>query len=199
VKLLSISLIVCVALLSLVVVCAHAAPSSWVDLRADSIMVGFSEAGLIEITIRYSVVNGMDHDELVTSEIGILFDGILVDTRPIEVTRSLNECRGFKTSAECDGDCYYSTVPPIQIGVCDWFYNYPPDTVRHEGCYCFAEKQAGPWGFPFFGQAVVSFVLDPGNAIWEPYEDNNSKSINLLPIATEPKSWSAIKAFFDED
>jgi hypothetical protein len=192
-KLLPASLAVFLAL-SLVAVSASGDPLSWVELRADSIAFHFPGHGLIEITAWYSVINNMDHDEVVVSDIAFSLDGEVIDIQPIDVTRSLNECRLFETPTECKGDCYVSPMPPIQLGMCQWFYRQPMDTIP-EGCFCFYSAQIVST-LPYSGQQTASFCLDPGNALWEPSEGNNRRSMFVGPVAAEQTSWGGVKVLY---
>jgi hypothetical protein len=196
-KLLSISLVLCLALSIYLAVTASSDEISWVELRADSISVSFPEPDLIEITAWYTIINNMDHDEIIMSDVAFFLDGEEFDAQEIDVTRSLNECRVFTTPADCQGDCYLSTIPPAQIGVCEWIIPQPGDSIP-EGCYCcFAAEVRST--IPYSGQDVASFCLDPGNGLWEPSEDNNWQSMLLGPVGTKETSWGGVKAIYKNE
>lgn len=194
-KLLMGSLIGFFALSLLTAAPVKADPLSWVDLRADEISFAFPGPGLIEITARYTVVNNMDHAETIVSDIGFIMSGALLEVKPIDVTRSLNECRVFNTPAECSGDCYVTTAPPI-IGVCEWVYHYPPDTIP-EICACFHSTEIKTT-LPYSGQEIIAFVLDPGNALWEPSENDNLMFMYVVPISSDRSSWGEIKTLYEK-
>lgn len=173
---------------------ASADPPYWVELRADGISFTFPGQGLIEIAAAYSILNNMDHDEVIVTDIAFELDGERIAVQPIDVTRSLNQCRFFSTPAECAGECYISQTPPIQLGVCAWYYPYPMDSIP-EGCFCTFSTEL-KITLPYAGEQTAAFCLDPNNALWEPSEGNNRRSMFIGPIVTDTNSWGSVKALY---
>ncbi|MEJ2720682.1 MAG: hypothetical protein P8181_06020 [bacterium] len=103
----------------------------------------------------------------------------------------MSNCDIFETPADCKGECYFNTVPPIEIGECTWFYTAPWDTVP-EACVCWKEFNKS-WIIPYDGQEMATFRLDPGGVVNEAREWNNSISVHVGSVATKPRTWGAIK------
>ncbi|UCG51060.1 MAG: hypothetical protein JSW58_12775 [Candidatus Latescibacterota bacterium] len=173
----------------------------WVDIRADSITFGFPAPDSIRLTAHYTFFSHMPMDTIIVSDIGFFLDDAPVYGEPIDVTRSYNNCHVFKTEAECKGECYYSSVPPIEIGECVWneAFGPPGDTIPGtEWCAC-EKKAQKSCTVHYSGEDFASFELDPGNMVEEPDESNNSVSVNVTGVAVKPSTWGRIKALFDEE
>lgn len=169
-------------------------PLSWVELRADSVVVAFPAPGWVEMTAHYTIINNLDVDTEIVSEVAFALDGVVFDVQPIDVTRSLNECRVFQTPQECTGDCYLSTYPPAVIGECVWYFNVQPDTVP-EGCFCSFKSEVRST-IPYANQGVASAALDPGGLIPEPIEENNVASLVFGPVPAQATTWGRLKVLY---
>jgi hypothetical protein len=175
---------------------------SWADLRADTIIFDFPAPDSIEVNCKFSIFNNTLFDTIIASEIGIFLDGIPMGGEPIDVTKSMNNCHVFNTSEECKGECYYTTIPPIEFGECEWYIvpvnPGPPDSiVTRPWCACMKDGEIS-WTVHYTGQDIVKFVLDPANVVWEPDETNNSFSTHLRPVAVRHETWGKIKSLYAE-
>jgi hypothetical protein len=50
----------------------------------------------------------------------------------------------------------------------------------------------------YSGEDIVTFILDPGNAVVEPLENNNAFSAHIRPVAVRQKTWGKIKALYGD-
>jgi hypothetical protein len=169
-------------------------PFGWVDLEIDSVTWWFPRQDSIVVTGHWSVWNHTLWDTVIFADIGIELDGIVKWGEPIDVTRSLNNCHVFTSPAECTGECYFTTTPPIQFGDCEWYYTDPQDTIL-EGCACEKDfKQS--WRIGYAGENLLTFKLDYGDIVVEPREWNNTVSVHVGTIPVEEKTWSEIKELY---
>ncbi|UCG51061.1 MAG: hypothetical protein JSW58_12780 [Candidatus Latescibacterota bacterium] len=173
-------------------------PPSWVDIRADSLTFGFPAPDSIRLTGHYTVFNGMLMDTIIVSDVGFWLDGVPVGGEPIDVTKSLNNCYVFTTPEDCKGECYFSSVPPIEFGECEWFESDPMDTIFiAEPCVC-TKSFSKTRTVLYSGEDMATFELDPGGVVEELREWNNSITVSVGSVATEPSTWGRIKALFEE-
>lgn len=172
-------------------------PFGWVDLEVDSVTWWFPRHDSIVVSGHWSCWNGTLWDSIIVTDIGIELDGIVKWGEPIDVTRSLNNCYVFNSPAECTGECYYTTTPPIQFGYCKWFYADPLDSVP-EVCSCTKNFQKS-WRIGYAGEDILTFTLDPGGIVDEPREWNNSMSANVGTVPVRDKTWSEIKELYKDE
>ena len=176
---------------------------SWADLRADTIIFDFPAPDSLEVNCKFSIFNGTFFDTVIASEIGIFLDDVPVWGEPIDVTKSRNNCYVFSTWEECKGECYFTTVPPIEFGECSWYipvYLGPPDSITPilpPECVCMKGGEIS-WTVHYTGQDIVKFVLDPADVVWEPNESDNSFSTHLRPVAVRKETWGKIKSLYVE-
>ncbi len=175
---------------------------SWADLRADTITFGFPAPDSIEVNCKFSIFNNTLFDTIIVSEVGLFLDGVAMGGEPIDVTKSMNNCHVFKTEIECKGECYYTTVPPIEFGECKWYSQPPnpgpPDSiVVRPWCACMKDGEIS-WTVHYTGQDIVTFQLDPANVVWEPDETDNSFSVHIRPVAVKEHTWGKIKSLYVE-
>jgi hypothetical protein len=126
-------------------------------------------------------------------EIGVAFDGtlahVMVDI--VHYVVATSTCYNY-VYPDCGmGDCLtiYGFFAYVD-GVCDRRLAAP----NLCGCIWVLYPES-PW-FISLGQQTCTIIVDPNDLVTELDETNNELTIELGPVASEPQSWSSVKALY---
>jgi hypothetical protein len=170
-------------------------PDGWFDLQADSITYSFPAPDSILVVAHFSLRNAMTVGAVLNTDLAIYLDGVNAFSAPLTISNALDPCFG-KSEADCEGDCEKEIVGKgTEEGWCE-FWKDPRDTLF---ATCTCRVWSDLWSISrYSGESTVSFEMDTGNQILEPYEDNNFCTVAVQPVAVKPRTWGLIKSEYKE-
>jgi hypothetical protein len=176
-------------LASLLLMVAAAAAQTGVDLSVASIGVDVSGD---EFRIMPQIqLSAIEHYDPVPIEIEIRLDGTLSEllSSTAQFIQENHTCYNYNWPDCGSGQCLdlYAFLNNYYGGCHDW------QLFR---CACnWVVEPVAQW-VPYAGQLQCTVIVDPYFTVQEMDESNNEMTINLQPVQSEGRTWSAVKGLY---